>query len=99
MRHVQPSHLARPPESPTSDKDVLLIATDARVRTLTLNRPESRNALSSELRDRFFTALAEAQADDTVDVVIITGSDPVFCAGLDIKELGTSAELPDLSPR
>ncbi|MBY0441005.1 MAG: enoyl-CoA hydratase [Mycobacteriaceae bacterium] len=79
--------------------DILLIDTTERVRTLTLNRPESRNALSAQLRDQFFAALAQAQADDTVDVVILTGSDPVFCAGLDLKELGSQSTLPDISPR
>lgn len=79
--------------------DVLLIDTNERVRTLTLNRPESRNALSAELRDRFFGALTQAESDDAVDVVILTGADPVFCAGLDLKELGGQTELPDISPR
>jgi len=79
--------------------DFLLSDTDERVLTLTLNRPESRNALSTALRDRFFAALTEAEADDAVDVVILTGSDPVFCAGLDLKELGGQSALPDISPR
>ena len=79
--------------------DILLIDTADRVRTVTLNRPESRNALSSALRTRFFAALAEAEADDDVDVVIVTGADPVFCAGLDLKELGNTTELPDISPK
>jgi enoyl-CoA hydratase len=79
--------------------DFLLSDTDERVLTLTLNRPESRNALSTALRDRFFAALTEAEADDAVDVVILTGSDPVFCAGLDLKELGGQSTLPDISPR
>lgn len=79
--------------------DILLTDTTDRVRTLTLNRPESRNALSLALRDRFFGALAEAGADDDVDVIIVTGADPVFCAGLDLKELGSSSALPDVSPR
>ncbi|KUI42451.1 enoyl-CoA hydratase [Mycobacterium sp. IS-1590] len=79
--------------------DILLIDTRDRVRTLTLNRPQSRNALSSELRRRFYRALGEAQADDDVDVVIVTGADPVFCAGLDLKELGDTSELPDISPK
>ena len=78
---------------------VLLIDTTDRVRTLTLNRPESRNALSAALRNRFFAALGDAEADDTVDVVIVTGADPVFCAGLDLKELGNTTELPDISPK
>ncbi len=79
--------------------DILLIGTDERVRTLTLNRPRSRNALSSALRDRFFGALSDAEADDDVDVVILSGTDPVFCAGLDLKELGGQSALPDISPR
>jgi enoyl-CoA hydratase len=64
-----------------------------------LNRPQSRNALSAELRRRFFAALRDAEADDDVDVVIVTGTDPVFCAGLDLKELGGSSQLPDISPQ
>jgi enoyl-CoA hydratase len=79
--------------------DVLLVDTKDRVRTLTLNRPESRNALSAALRTAFFAALRNAETDDDVDVVIITGADPVFCAGLDLKELGDSTELPDISPQ
>jgi enoyl-CoA hydratase len=83
-----------------SDIDnILLIDTSDRVRTLTLNRPEARNALSSALRKQFFAALRDAEADDTVDVVIFTGADPVFCAGLDLKELGDTTELPDISPK
>lgn len=79
--------------------DILLIDTDERVRTLTLNRPQSRNALSAALRDRFFAALADAEADDDIDVVILTGADPVFCAGLDLKELAGQTALPDISSR
>jgi enoyl-CoA hydratase len=82
----------------TSD-DVLLIDTTDRIRTLTLNRPQSRNALSSALRRQFFAALRDAEADEAVDVVILTGADPVFCAGLDLKELGDTTELPDISPK
>ena len=79
--------------------DILLIETSDRVRTLTLNRPQARNALSAELRRRFYAALGDAQADGDVDVVIVTGADPVFCAGLDLKELGDTTELPDISPK
>jgi enoyl-CoA hydratase len=80
-------------------EDILLTDTADRVRTITLNRPESRNALSAELRMRFFDALAEADADEAVDVIILTGADPVFCAGLDLKELGDGDGLPDISPQ
>lgn len=80
-------------------ENVLLIETAERVRTLTLNRPQSRNALSVALRTQLFAALRSAETDDGVDVVILTGADPVFCAGLDLKELGDSTELPDISPK
>jgi enoyl-CoA hydratase len=79
--------------------DVLLIETSDRIRTLTLNRPAARNALSAELRTTFYGALRDAEGDDDVDVVIVTGADPVFCAGLDLKELGDTVELPDISPK
>ncbi|MEH3134994.1 MAG: enoyl-CoA hydratase [Mycolicibacterium neoaurum] len=82
-----------------TDSPVLLIDTTDRVRTLTFNRPHARNALSAQLRQEFFAALRAAEADDAVDVVILTGADPVFCAGLDLKELGDTTELPDISPK
>ena len=86
-----------------ADDDVLLIETAERVRTLTLNRPEVRNALSIELRDKLFPALREADAADDVDVVILTGTDPAFCAGIDLKEIAAGLEgatgIPDLSPK
>ncbi|GFM19894.1 MULTISPECIES: enoyl-CoA hydratase [Mycobacteriaceae] len=82
----------------TETSDVLLVETTDRIRTLTLNRPGARNALSAALRTGLFAALREAQSDDDVDVVILTGADPVFCAGLDLKELGDTTELPDISP-
>lgn len=85
--------------SPAGAADPLLVDTTDRIRTLTLNRPAARNALSKELRSRLFAALRDAQADDDVDVVILTGADPVFCAGLDLKELGDNTELPDISPK
>jgi len=87
------------PHDEANTDDLLLIDTTDRIRTLTLNRPQSRNALSSALRTRFYAALREAQTDDDVDVVIVTGADPVFCAGLDLKELGDTTALPDISPK
>lgn len=80
--------------------DILLVHTEDRIRTLTLNRPQARNALSRALRDAVFGALAEADTDTDVDVVILTGADPVFCAGIDLKEFGgESTALPDISPQ
>jgi enoyl-CoA hydratase len=68
---------------------VLLDVTD-RIATITLNRPEARNALSSEVLQLLPELMRSADADPDVDVLVLTGADPAFCAGLDLKELGTS---------
>jgi enoyl-CoA hydratase len=68
--------------------DVVLYEVSERIATITLNRPEQRNALSSEVLRQLPKRLAQAEASDEVDVVVLTGTDPAFCAGLDLKELG-----------
>jgi enoyl-CoA hydratase len=75
--------------------DVVLVDVVDRVATITLNRPEARNALNAELRSALPRAVLECEADDGVDVMILTGADPVFCAGLDLKELGQSSNQSD----
>ena len=66
--------------------DTLLIERHESVAILTLNRPQQRNALSTELRDAISSTLAAAAADDSISVAVITGNGPVFCAGFDLKE-------------
>jgi methylglutaconyl-CoA hydratase len=53
---------------------------------LTLNRPDRRNALGSELIDQLSEALAHAEVDAGVRALVITGAGPVFCAGMDLKD-------------
>ncbi|MBV8927747.1 MAG: enoyl-CoA hydratase/isomerase family protein, partial [Mycobacteriaceae bacterium] len=65
---------------------VLLSADHGGVRVLTLNRRESRNALSGELFEALYSALCDADDDDAVRAVVLTGTDPAFCAGVDLKE-------------
>jgi len=65
--------------------DVLLTADEGHVRVLTLNRPEARNALSGALIAALFDALVAADADDDVRAIVLTGTDPAFCAGVDLK--------------
>jgi len=55
--------------------------------TLTLDRPEARNALSAELVARLTEALASLASDPAVRVVLLTGAGTVFCAGADIGEM------------
>lgn len=73
--------------------DVVRSEVADRIATVTLNRPEARNALSAEVRRLLAESLRRADADPDVDVVILTGADPAFCAGLDLKELGASENL------
>ena len=56
------------------------------VATLTLNRPQKKNALSIALRDEVSDALDSMSADEGIKVIVITGAGPVFCAGFDLKE-------------
>jgi enoyl-CoA hydratase len=70
-------------------EDVVLVAVADRVATMTLNRPEVRNALNAELRNAIVRVALELDEDPSVDVVILTGADPAFCAGLDLKELAS----------
>jgi len=73
------------PEGASSD--VVVVHVSEGVATVTLNRPEVRNALSAELRRALVATFEQLEADDEVDVVVLTGADPAFCAGLDLKEL------------
>ena len=52
---------------------------------ITLNRPKARNALSSILVSELFDHLAQANADPAVRSIVLTGADPAFCAGADLK--------------
>ena len=69
---------------------VLLTEEATGVRLITLNRPEARNALSTELMDRLVEALHAAENDPEVRAVVLTGADPAFCAGVDLREAGAS---------
>jgi 2-(1,2-epoxy-1,2-dihydrophenyl)acetyl-CoA isomerase len=59
---------------------------DGAVATITLNRPEARNALTAEMKTALLGALRQAAEAAEVRAVIITGAGPGFCAGQDLKE-------------
>jgi len=73
--------------------DVILTEVADRVATVTLNRPEARNALNGELLAALPETLRGLDLDDGVDAIVLTGADPAFCAGLDLKELGSEGGL------
>lgn len=60
---------------------------DGRVATLTLNRPETRNALSLELIESLHDRLEELRTHEEATVCIITGAGKSFCAGMDLKKV------------
>lgn len=57
------------------------------IAVVTINRPERRNALGSQLMHDLGSALAAAERDPAVRAVVLTGAPPAFCAGSDLKEL------------
>ena len=61
---------------------------DGAVMRLTLDRPQRRNALGTVGIQALDAALAAADRDDAVRVIVLTGAPPAFCAGSDLKELG-----------
>ena len=65
----------------------LLVERHDRVLLVRLNRPEALNALSSQLLGELAAILDEAEADDGVGCVVLTGSEKAFAAGADIKEM------------
>jgi enoyl-CoA hydratase len=70
--------------------DVVLLDVADSVATITLNRPEARNALSRQVLRELPAKVQECDRRDDVRAVILTGADPAFCAGLDLKELGSN---------
>jgi methylglutaconyl-CoA hydratase len=79
-----------------------LVRSDAagEITTVTLDSPGSRNALSSALLTQLREALAGALGDPGCRVVVLTGADPAFCAGADLKESRTApAAAPELFPQ
>lgn len=61
------------------------------IRTLTLNRPDRRNALTPEMQDELIDAFEAAAASSTTKVLILTGAGEAFCAGLDLSALQAMA--------
>ena len=70
-------------------ESVLLVERSDGVATLVLNRPNAMNALSRELRGALSDAFIALAADPNVRAIILTGAGRAFCAGLDLKELGS----------
>jgi methylglutaconyl-CoA hydratase len=71
----------------------ILVAHDGWVRTITLNRPERRNAMTPEMQMELIAALEEA-ADSDCRVVVMAGAGEAFCSGLDLSALQAMKDKP-----
>ncbi|MCA0217189.1 MAG: enoyl-CoA hydratase/isomerase family protein [Actinobacteria bacterium] len=76
----------------SSTSEQVLVDTDAHVLTITLNRPEKLNSVTQSMSDALVTIIEEANSDDEVRAIILTGSGQrSFCAGSDIASLDSYA--------
>ncbi|MCP5059716.1 MAG: crotonase/enoyl-CoA hydratase family protein [bacterium] len=66
----------------------VLVEKDDHVLTVTLNRPEKRNAVNCEVMCRLYDAWVQLDQDDDLRVAILTGTGNTFCAGMDLGEIG-----------
>jgi 2-(1,2-epoxy-1,2-dihydrophenyl)acetyl-CoA isomerase len=64
----------------------VLRADDGAVATITINRPEARNALTTQTKVALLQALRDCGADDSVRAVVLTGAGQAFCSGQDLRE-------------
>jgi enoyl-CoA hydratase len=77
----------------------LLVERDGHVATVTLNRPEARNALSGEMLVRMHDAWVEIDEDPEIRVAIVTGAGGHFCAGADLKAMAAGHPDDEWTPR
>ncbi|NTV45342.1 MAG: enoyl-CoA hydratase/isomerase family protein [Chlorobiales bacterium] len=75
---------------------LLKYETKQRVLSLSLNRPEKRNALNPELVTELRDALQKAEADENIRVIVLQSEGKAFCAGLDLDELGKISKMTAL---
>ncbi len=75
--------------------ELVHLAVQSGIATITLDSPANRNALSAPLRAQLFDALERSARDDSVRVVVLDHTGPVFCAGMDLTEPpGAIKEFP-----
>ena len=73
--------------------EVVLYRTDGPVATITINRPERRNAISAAVTAALSESLARAEADNSVTVVVLTGTGEAFCAGGDLGAMNSEGAV------
>ena len=71
--------------------ETLIIETHESVRLIRLNRPQALNALNAQLTGELSQALDDAENDDAIHCIVLTGSERAFAAGADIKEMASKS--------
>jgi enoyl-CoA hydratase/carnithine racemase len=79
--------------------DQVLVADDGAVRTIRLNRPDKKNALTQPMYEIMTRSLTEAAASDAIRAIVLAGTPGAFCAGADIGDFLESAESGGLRPK
>jgi 2-(1,2-epoxy-1,2-dihydrophenyl)acetyl-CoA isomerase len=74
--------------------DLVILEVQAGIATLTLNRPEKRNAMSDDMRAQFIHALESVAADKAIRALVLTGAGKGFCAGGDIAGMERRMQAP-----
>jgi len=77
---------------PPDVADPVLTARSGNRLSVTLNRPQRRNAYGAQMRDALVDALRLAVLDDTIERVVLDGAGPCFCSGGDLDEFGTTPD-------
>ena len=70
----------------------LIESTEGGITTLTMNRPEARNAMSADMMNGLHEALPRLAQDSSVRLIVLTGAGGAFCAGGDVKSFASSVE-------
>src|SRR5579863_2641931 len=84
-----------PSSSPAPDGEPVLVARDRGVVTVTLNRPQTLNAVTADMELRYVEALRDADADPAARVIVVTGAGRGFCSGADLGRLADTDALAD----
>ncbi len=85
--------------TPGREYETILVAAADGVSTITLNRPDRRNAIGPAMVNELLWALEDATNDDAVRTIVVTGAGKAFCAGGDFAQMTAGAEGPKLPPR
>lgn len=81
------------PNQGSGEPSLVLVNRGDGVAHISLNRPDSRNALNTEMREALRDALLDAEQDEQVKAILLTGEGKHFCAGADIRQLGARTML------